>query len=157
MAELENGRVVGVLLQLLSPRYRSSTHREALWTLVLLAEEEKARKACRDNRCFPKLFKLLGSRSEPTVEAACQLLARLAYDEQCAEMMVAAGGVPLLAPMTSYPNFKIRDLAQDATQALEEFASSFDDWIVHAMAVKSEQIWKRPTPPRSWRKGTNPS
>ena len=123
MAELENGRVVGVLLQLLSPRYRSSTHREALWTLVLLAEEEKARKACRDNRCFPKLFKLLGSRSEPTVEAACQLLARLAYDEQCAEMMVAAGGVPLLAPMTSYPNFKIRDLAQDATQALEEFAT----------------------------------
>ena len=42
---------------------------------------------------------------------------------QCAEMMVAAGGVPLLAPMTSYPNFKIRDLAQDATQALEEFAT----------------------------------
>ena len=46
-----------------------------------------------------------------------------ALTEQCAEMMVAAGGVPLLAPMTSYPNFKIRDLAQDATQALEEFAT----------------------------------
>ena len=79
-AVAEGGRVVGVLLQLISARYAASTQREALWALVLLADEPQARRALRANRCFPRLLKLLNSKSEPVVEAVCQLLARVAYD-----------------------------------------------------------------------------
>ena len=79
-AVAEGGRVVAVLLQLISPRYAASTQREAIWTLTLIADEPQARRTIRAHRCFPRLLRLLSSKSESVVEAICQLLARLAYD-----------------------------------------------------------------------------
>ena len=34
-------------------------------------------------------------------------------------MMLAAGGVPLLRPLTVYPNVNVRELAKDIIEALE--------------------------------------
>ena len=104
-AVAEGGRVIGVLLQLISPRYASSTQREALWALVLLADEPQGRRAIRANRCFPRLLKLLHSKSESVVETVCQLLARVAYDTVCpiqpTPKMVACQEVAATPPCNS--------------------------------------------------------
>ena len=97
-AVAEGGRVISVLLKLISPRYAASTQREAIWTLTLLADEPQARRAIKASRSIPRLLKLLNSKSEAVVEAACQLLARLAYDAVRESTARIAHAAPLVDP-----------------------------------------------------------
>lgn len=43
----------------------------------------------------------------------------LLMSQECAEMMLAAGGIPMLRQLTLYPNINVRDLCKDAIEALD--------------------------------------
>ena len=41
--------------------------------------------------------------------------------------MLRAGGIPLLKGLTQFPNFKVRELAKDIIDALEETQTWMED------------------------------
>ena len=64
---------------------------EAAWTLTLLAEEASARWAMRQRGCGRRLLRMLASSKDHLAEAAGQLVVRLSYDPECAQMLTVAG------------------------------------------------------------------